>query len=63
MPNTIEDIRRRAREQGMSVSQYLRSAVQLADLPTIAELSHRIRARPRLKGSSAAIIRRHRDAS
>lgn len=54
----------RAAQLGMSLSDYLLSEVQqLADLPTLQELSERIARRSRTPGSSASVIRRHRDAS
>ncbi len=67
--NVPEEIHRtlkvRAAEAGVSLSDYLLGeAEQLAATPTIAELSERIRRRRtvKLRGSSAKIIRRHRDA-
>lgn len=56
----------RAAQAGMSLSDYLRAEVeQLAAIPTIEELTERIRQRPRvaMRGSAASVIRRHRDAS
>ena len=58
-------LKMRAAEAGVSLSDYLLSEVeQLAAVPTVAELTERIRQRPKLKvrGSSARTIRRHRDA-
>jgi len=49
----------------MTLSDYLRAEVQeLAELPTVAALTERIRQRTpaRIKGSTAPVIRRHRDA-
>ncbi len=55
----------RAAQVGLTLSDYLLAEVeQLAELPTIEELTERIRqrARPRFRGSSATTIRRHREA-
>ena len=56
----------RAAQAGMTLSDYLLGEVQqLAELPTLDELTQRIRSRSpvRFKGSSASAIRRHRDTS
>ncbi|MGH2499260.1 MAG: FitA-like ribbon-helix-helix domain-containing protein [Candidatus Limnocylindria bacterium] len=56
----------RAAQAGLTLSDYLLAEVQqLASLPTVVELTDRIRrrSRVRMRGSSAAAIRRHRDAS
>jgi plasmid stability protein len=58
-------LKSRAAQAGMTLSGYLLAEVQeLADLPTVATLTERIRQRTRaaIKRSSAAVIRRHRDA-
>ena len=58
-------LKSRAAQAGKTLSDYLLAEVQeIADLPTVSELTHRIRQRARtdMKGSSAALIRRHRDA-
>jgi len=55
----------RAAQAGMSLSDYLLAEVnRLAELPTIDELTERIRRRTkvRLSESAAAIVRRHRNA-
>lgn len=60
---THRRIKARAAEAGMTLSDYLLAEVQrMADLPTIQELSARIATRSRTPGSSASLIRRHRDA-
>lgn len=58
-------LKSRAAQAGVTLSDYLRGEVeQLAELPTPDELTQRILARgPAMRRSSAAIIRRHRDAS
>ncbi len=58
-------LKARAAQAGMTLSDYLLAEVQqFADLPTLDELTERIRRRtpPRTRGSSAALMRRHRDA-
>ena len=58
-------LKSRAAQAGKTLSDYLLAEVQgIADLPTVSELTHRIRQRAatNLKGSSAALIRHHRDA-
>jgi len=58
-------LKSRAAQAGKTLSDYLLAEVQqIADLPTVSELTHRIRQRARtdMKGSSAGLIRRHRDA-
>jgi plasmid stability protein len=58
-------LKMRAAEAGMTLSDYLLAEVeQVAKRPTIEELTERIRARSAVavKGSSASVIRRHRDA-
>ena len=48
----------------MTLSDYLLAEVrEVADLPTVAELTQRIRQRTptNLKGSAAAMVRRHRN--
>lgn len=58
-------LKARAAQAGMTLSDYLLAEVQqLADLPTIEELTARIRShsRVRVSESPAAVIRRHRDA-
>ncbi len=62
--STHRTLKVRAAQRGMSLSDYLLAQVQqLAELPTIEELNARIRTRPAVKGSSAKIIRRWRDAT
>jgi plasmid stability protein len=64
--NVHRALKVRAAEAGLTLSDYLRAEVhQLAELPTFAELTERIRRRRpvRIKESSASVIRRHRDAS
>jgi len=59
-------LKSRAAQAGMTLSDYLLSEVQeIAELPTIPELTQRIRQRTptNLKTSSAAVIRRHRSAT
>ena len=59
-------LKSRAAQAGMTLSDYLLSEVQeIAGLPTIPELTQRIRQRAptNLKTSSAAVIRRHRNAT
>lgn len=67
--NVPDDLHRklkvRAAELGMSLSDYLLSEVeQVAERPTLQEWLERVRRRKpvKVKESSAAIIRRHRDA-
>lgn len=61
--STHRTLKVRAAQAGMSLSDYLLAQVQqVAERPTIQEISARIAARPRFKGSSAKIIRRWRDA-
>lgn len=58
-------LKSRAAQAGMTLSDYLLAEVRgVANLPTIPELTQRIRQRApaNMKGSSAAVIRRHRDA-
>ena len=58
-------LKSRAAQAGMTLSDYLLAEVrEVADLPTVAELTQRIRQRTptNLKGSAAAVIRRHRNA-
>jgi len=58
-------LKSRAAQAGMTLSDYLLAEVQqIADLPTIAELTQRIRQRTPadIRDSSAPVIRRHRDA-
>ena len=58
-------LKSRAAQAGMTLSDYLLAEVQeLAELPTVAALTERIRQRTPagIKGSTAAVIRRHRDA-
>ena len=58
-------LKSRAAQAGMTLSDYLLAEVQeLAELPTVAALTERIRQRApaRIKGSTAAVIRPHRDA-
>ena len=68
MRNVPEDLHRklkvRAAEQGLSLSDYLlRMAEREAELPTLAELTERIRQRShvRTRRSSAEIIRELRE--
>lgn len=62
--NTHRTLKVRAAQAGMSLSDYLLAEVErLAALPTLQELSERIARRPRMKGSAASVIRRHRAAS
>ncbi len=62
--STHRTLKMRAAQAGRSLSDYLLAEVQkVADLPTVAELSERIRTRPRARVSAASVIRRHRDAS
>lgn len=58
-------LKARAARAGLTLSDFLRGEVeQLAELPTPEDLTQRIRARgPAMKGSSAAVIRRHRNAT
>ena len=61
---THRALKSRAAQTGLSLSDYLLAEVQqLAALPSVGELSERIRgrseSRPRL--SSATVIRRHRN--
>jgi len=59
-------LKSRAAQAGMTLSDYLLSEVQeIAELPTIPELTQRIRQRTptNLKTSSAGVIRRHRNAT
>jgi plasmid stability protein len=67
--NVPDDLHRklkaRAAEQGLSLSQYLlRMAEREADLPTIQELTARIRSRPktRMKRPPSEALREIRDA-
>jgi len=56
-------LKSRAAQAGMTLSDYLLSELhEIAGLPTIPELTQRIRRRTptKLKASSAAVIRRHR---
>ena len=58
-------LKTRAAQAGMTLSDYLLAEVrEVADLPTVAELTERIRQRTptNLKSSAAAVIRRHRNA-
>ena len=58
-------LKARAAEAGMTLSDYLLAEVQqLAELPTIEEITERIRGRSRVRVSEApaALIRRHRGA-
>ena len=58
-------LKSRAAQAGMTLSDYLLAEVrEVADLPTVAELTERIRQRTPtdLKSSAAAVIRRHRNA-
>lgn len=62
---THRALKSRAAQTGMTLSDYLLAEVQqLAELPSIDELTERIRRRApaRPRQSSAAVIRRHRDA-
>ena len=62
--STHRTLKVRAAQAGVSLSDYLLAEVRrMAEMPTIAELSARIAARTRAAGSSAGVIRRHRDAS
>jgi len=63
--STHRALKSRAAQTGLSLSDFLLAEVQqLAELPSVEQLSERIRrrsaARPRL--SSATVIRRHRSA-
>ena len=63
--STHRTLKSRAAQTGRSLSDYLLAEVQqLAELPSVEELTERIRrraaARPRV--SSANVIRRHRSA-
>ncbi|MEK7861868.1 MAG: hypothetical protein AAB295_01210 [Chloroflexota bacterium] len=62
--NVHRTLKARAAESGTTLSDYLLAEVQeLAHLPTVDELTERIRRRaPNLKGSSAPTIRSARDA-
>lgn len=73
MPNVLvrgvpEDVHRRlksqARSSGQSLNEFMLARMQeIAAVPTIPELSARIRRGPRYEGpSSAAVIRASRDA-
>src|SRR6266852_7461464 len=58
-------LKMRAAQAGMTLSDYLLAEVeQVANRPTIEELTERIQRRSAvaLKSSSASVIRRHRDA-
>jgi hypothetical protein len=58
-------LKSRAAQAGMTLSDYLLAQVQeIADLPSVSELTQRIRQRAptEMKSSSAALIRRHRNA-
>jgi plasmid stability protein len=58
-------LKTRAAQAGMTLSDYLLAEVeQVAERPTIDELTERIQRRSRVgvKGSSATVIRKHRDA-
>lgn len=58
-------LKARAAQAGTTLSDYLLAEVQqLAELPTVEELTERIRRRSpvRTRESSAKLIRRHRDA-
>jgi antitoxin FitA len=58
-------LKSRAAQAGMTLSDYLLAEVeQVAERPTIDELTERIQRRSRvaMKGSSASVIRKHRDA-
>jgi plasmid stability protein len=58
-------LKSRAALAGMTLSDYLLAEVrEVADLPTVTELTQRIRQRTptNLKGSTAPVIRRHRSA-
>lgn len=68
--NVPEDLHRtlkaRAARAGMSLSDYLLNELRhVAERPTLEELFARLQTRQPVRGaeSSAAIIRRHRDAS
>lgn len=54
----------RAAQAGVSLSDYLLAeARRVAERPTLEEMLERLRAqKPAMKGSSAEVIRRHRDA-
>ena len=63
--DTHRALKTRAAQTGMTLSDYLLAEIQLvAVLPSIAELTERIRRRApaRPRQSSAEVIRRHRDA-
>lgn len=65
-PEVHRTLKARAAQTGMTLSDYLLAEVQdLAQRPTVAELIERLRRRPRVRrrASSAAIIRRWRDAT
>lgn len=66
VPDPVHRIlKSRAAQAGLTLSDYLLAEVEeLAELPTVTALTERIRQRAsaRMKGSSAAVIRRHRDA-
>ncbi len=65
-PEIHRTLKTRAAAAGMTLSDYLLSEVrQVAERPTLQELIERIRnrPRPRIRGSSAPVIRKHRDAS
>jgi plasmid stability protein len=58
-------LKTRAAQAGMTLSDYLLAEVeQVAKRPTLDELTERIQRRSRvpIRGSSASVIRRHRDA-
>ncbi len=64
--NVHRTLKARAAQAGMTLSDYLLAEVQqIAELPTLEELTERIRRRSpvRMRRSAAAVIRRHRDAS
>lgn len=66
--NVPEDVHRtlkaRAAKEGMSLSEYLlREVVDLAERPTLAEMTERIRSRPMIRSNVAAadLIREARE--
>lgn len=63
--STHRTLKSRAAQTGLSLSDYLLAEVQqLAGLPSVDELTERIRRRSptRPRSSSATVIRRHRSA-
>ena len=62
---TADRLKRRAEDQGKSLSDYLRGELErIAIQPTLAEMLERVATRPPVRGRSAAsILREERDRS